>query len=89
LLMKAPDMVKAPVSIWGMDNPTTQIAVSIFMERFLDRAALPPAELGRQRRRIMGPLSSDIDIPTRNPPHPATGSTQFPDLAGQADSPYR
>jgi hypothetical protein len=43
-----PDLIEARVSLWGMDNPTTQIAVSIFVERFLprflDRAALPPPE---------------------------------------------
>ena len=27
----------SPGSIWGMDNPSTQIAVSVFIERFLPR----------------------------------------------------
>jgi len=43
-----PDLAEPRVSLWGMDNPTTQIAVSIFVERylprFLDRAAVPPPE---------------------------------------------
>ena len=32
-----PDLTEARVSIWGMDNSTTQIAVSVFIERFLPR----------------------------------------------------
>ena len=44
-----PELVEARASIWGMDNPTTQIAVSIFVERFLnrflDRAATSPVDL--------------------------------------------
>ena len=47
-----PDLVEPRVSIWGMDNPTTQIAVSVFLDRFLSRflercAAIPatPFEL--------------------------------------------
>lgn len=30
-----PDLSEPRVSIWGMDNPTTQIAVSVFLDRFL------------------------------------------------------
>ena len=30
-----PDLEEPRASIWGMDNPTTQIAVSIFVDRFL------------------------------------------------------
>jgi hypothetical protein len=42
-----PDLNEPWVSIWGMDNPTTQIAVSVFLDRFLPRflercASLPP-----------------------------------------------
>src|SRR4051795_7176429 len=47
-----PDLAEPRVSIWGMDNPTTQIAVSVFLDRFLNRflercAAIPatPFEL--------------------------------------------
>jgi len=42
-----PDLNEPRVSIWGMDNPTTQIAVSIFLDRFLppflERCTLVPA----------------------------------------------
>jgi hypothetical protein len=30
-----PDLAEARASIWGMDNNTTQIAVSVFVDRFL------------------------------------------------------
>ncbi len=43
-----PELAEARASLWGMDNPTTQIAVSIFVDRFLphflDRAAEPTPE---------------------------------------------
>jgi len=32
-----PDLDESRASIWGMDNATTQIAVSVFIERFLPR----------------------------------------------------
>ena len=32
-----PDLDELKVSIWGMDNPSTQIAVSAFVTRFLPR----------------------------------------------------
>jgi len=32
-----PDLAEPRVSIWGMDNATTQIAVSVFINRFLPR----------------------------------------------------
>ncbi len=32
-----PDLNEARASIWGMDNSTTQIAVSVFIDRFLPR----------------------------------------------------
>jgi hypothetical protein len=42
-----PDLDELRASIWGMDNATTQIAVSVFIQRFLPRflercAAEPP-----------------------------------------------
>jgi hypothetical protein len=41
-----PDLVEPRASIWGMDNASTQIAVSMFVERylpkFLDRASQMP-----------------------------------------------
>jgi hypothetical protein len=32
-----PDLEEPHVSIWGMDNPTTQIAVSAFIQKFLPK----------------------------------------------------
>ncbi|WP_435008573.1 hypothetical protein P12x_005781 [Tundrisphaera lichenicola] len=32
-----PDLTEPRASIWGMDNATTQIAVSVFIDRFLTR----------------------------------------------------
>lgn len=43
-----PDLVEPRASVWGMDNASTQVAVSMFVERyltrFLDRAAQLPAD---------------------------------------------
>ena len=42
-----PDHNEPRVSVWGMDNPTTQIAVAVFLDRFLapflERCTLVPA----------------------------------------------
>lgn len=32
-----PDLEESRASVWGMDNSTTQIAVSVFLDRFLPR----------------------------------------------------
>ncbi len=44
-----PDLTEPRVSIWGMDNITTQVAVSVFVDRFLprflERCATVPALL--------------------------------------------
>jgi len=45
-----PEPADAHASIWGMDNATTQIAVSVFLDRYLPRflercATIPPAAL--------------------------------------------
>ena len=44
-----PDLTEPRASIWGMDNASTQIAVSVFVDRFLsrflDRCAVVPAHL--------------------------------------------
>jgi hypothetical protein len=44
-----PDLAEPRVSIWGIDNASTQIAVSVFvdrfMSRFLDRCSTVPAQL--------------------------------------------
>ena len=50
-LQMDPDLDESRVSIWGMDNATTQIAVSVFLDRFLPRfldhcAATPPRPTG-------------------------------------------
>ena len=36
-LQMDPDLDEPRVSIWGMDNATTQIAVSVFVDRFMPR----------------------------------------------------
>lgn len=36
-LQMDPDLDEPRVSIWGMDNATTQLAVSVFLDRFLPR----------------------------------------------------
>ncbi len=46
-LQMDPDLDEPRVSIWGMDNATTQLAVAVFLERFFPRffehcATLPP-----------------------------------------------
>jgi hypothetical protein len=44
-----PDLTEVRASVWGMDNATTQIAASVFVERFLprflDRCATVPAQI--------------------------------------------
>jgi hypothetical protein len=44
-----PDLAEPKASIWGTDNASTQIAVSVFVDRFLsrflDRCATVPAHL--------------------------------------------
>jgi hypothetical protein len=45
-----PALAEPHASIWGMDNPTTQIAVSVFLDRYLPRflercATVPPASI--------------------------------------------
>ena len=50
-----PDLSEPRASIWGMDNATTQIAVSVFVDRFLprflDRCATSTAHLSTTRWR--------------------------------------
>lgn len=36
-LQMDPDLDEPRVSVWGMDNATTQLAVSVFIDRFLPR----------------------------------------------------
>lgn len=44
-----PDLDEPRASLWGMDNPTTQVAVSAFLQRylpqFLRRSVSPPTAL--------------------------------------------
>ncbi len=58
-----PDLEEAQASIWGMDNPTTQIAVAVFLDRFLPRflercATISPTSLGSDDE---GELDLDLD----------------------------
>ena len=39
-----PDLDEPRASIWGMDNPTTQIAVSVFIDRFLPASSAAAAD---------------------------------------------
>lgn len=48
-----PELLEPRVSIWGMDNPTTQIAVSVFLDKFL------PSYL--QRCALVPPTSFEMD----------------------------
>jgi hypothetical protein len=48
-----PDLDELRASIWGMDNTTTQIAVSVFVRRFLPRFL--------ERCRTDAPHLSDLD----------------------------
>src|SRR3954447_3168783 len=41
-----PDLEEARVSIWGMDNPTTQIAVAVFLDRYLPKFLEHSASVG-------------------------------------------
>lgn len=55
-----PEPAEARASIWGMDNATTQIAASVFLDRFLPRflercATIPPASLDLDDERDSGP----------------------------------
>jgi hypothetical protein len=49
-LQMDPDLDESRASLWGMDNATTQIAVAVFLERFLPRFL---------DRCVAGPLRSD------------------------------
>ncbi|WP_206107939.1 hypothetical protein [Paludisphaera rhizosphaerae] len=55
-----PEPAEAKASIWGMNNATTQIAVSVFLDRFLPRflercATIPPAALDLDDEGDSGP----------------------------------
>lgn len=49
-LQMDPDLDEPRASVWGMDNATTQIGVSVFIDRFLPRflehcASIPPSPI--------------------------------------------
>lgn len=54
-LQMDPDLDELRASIWGMDNPTTQIAVSAFVGRFL------PRFLDRSLAASVDPIDLDDD----------------------------
>jgi hypothetical protein len=55
-----PDLAEPRVSIWGMDNTTTQIAVSVFIDRFLPRFLERCATLTAH----LSPLDGDSETET-------------------------
>jgi hypothetical protein len=60
-----PDLSEPRASIWGMDNSTTQIAVSIFLDRFLppflERCTLVPATSFEPDDEAEGEAETDSD----------------------------
>ena len=60
-----PDLAEPRVSIWGMDNATTQIAVSVFIDRFLppflERCATTDAQLTPPEGDLEGEPGANID----------------------------
>ncbi len=60
-----PELTEPRVSIWGMDNPTTQIAVSVFIDRFLPRflefCATIPAQFTPSEGDIDSGPGTDLD----------------------------
>lgn len=59
-----PELTEPHASIWGMDNATTQIAVSVFLNRFLPRfldrcASIPPPSFETDEE---GESEPDIDL---------------------------
>jgi hypothetical protein len=60
-----PDLAEPRASIWGMDNASTQIAVSVFVDRFLsrflERCATVPAHLSSLDSDDETKAESDLD----------------------------
>jgi len=60
-----PDLTEPRASIWGMDNTTTQVAVSVFVDRFLprflERCATVPALLSTLDGDSETEASPDLD----------------------------
>ncbi len=60
-----PDLAEPRASIWGMDNATTQIAVAVFLDRFLprflDRCATFDGRLGPSEGDLEGEPGADLE----------------------------
>lgn len=60
-----PDLAEPRASIWGMDNATTQIAVAVFLDRFLprflDRCATTDGRLGPSESDLEGEPGADLE----------------------------
>lgn len=56
-----PDLTEPRASVWGMDNATTQIAVSVFIDRFLPRFLERCATLDVQLSPSEGEPGPDLD----------------------------
>jgi hypothetical protein len=60
-----PDLAETRASVWGMDNATTQIAVSVFTDRFLprflERCSTIDAHLIPPEADLEGETGSDLD----------------------------
>jgi hypothetical protein len=56
-----PDLTEPRVSVWGMDNATTQIAVSVFIDRFLPRFLERCATTDAHLTLPEGELGADLD----------------------------
>jgi hypothetical protein len=57
-----PDLAEVRASVWGMDNATTQIAASVFVDRFLPRFLERCAMVSAQ----ITPLESDGETETES-----------------------
>ena len=57
-----PDLTEPHASIWGMDNATTQIAVSVFVDRFLPRFLERCATISAQLTSPEGDTESGTDL---------------------------
>jgi hypothetical protein len=56
-----PDLTEPRVSVWGMDNATTQIAVSVFIDRFLPRFLERSATIEAHLNPPEGEPGADLD----------------------------
>ena len=63
-----PDLAEPRASVWGMDNATTQIAVSVFIDRFLPRFLERCATISAHFTLTEGDPESDTGIDTEEEP---------------------